>query len=67
MSREWETYEVTCAGCSATGTIRMWSDDWNRWGAEWDGFKGRVYMTGPKAEFVECLKCGESSPSIIRR
>lgn len=66
MSREWDTYSLTCNECGATGTIRTWSDDWNRWGAEWDGFKGKVYVTGPKAELIECEKCGASSPTIER-
>ncbi|CAH0498425.1 hypothetical protein [Novosphingobium sp. CECT 9465] len=67
MSREWDHYDVECSGCGATGSIRMWSDDWNRWGTEWDGFKGMTYVTGPKPERVECEKCGSSNPAIIRR
>lgn len=67
MSREWDHHDVECAGCGATGSIRMWSDDWNRWGTEWDGFKGKVYMTGPKPELVQCEKCGASNPAITRR
>lgn len=45
----------------------MWSDDWNRWGSEWVGFTGKVYVTGPAADLISCEQCGAKSPSIARR
>ena len=66
MSREWDHYEITCKSCGAIGSIDMWSDDWNRWGADMQGFKGRVYLTGAKSEMLECEKCGAESPMIQR-
>lgn len=66
MSREWDSFRLTCRTCGATGTVRMWSDDWNRWGVEWDGFGGKAYVTGPKAASIHCLKCGSAEPEIER-
>lgn len=66
MSRDWDNYGLTCKSCGAIGTVRMWSDDWNRWGAEWDGFNGKVYVTGPKAALIKCRKCEASEPVIKR-
>jgi translation initiation factor 2 beta subunit (eIF-2beta)/eIF-5 len=66
MSREWNHYEISCKSCGAVGSVDMWSDDWNRWGADMQGFKGRVYVTGPKSDMLECEKCGAESPSVER-
>lgn len=66
MSREWTTYQLTCKGCGAVGSIRMWSDDWNRWGADWGGFRGKVYVTGPKPDLIVCETCEQPNPTIVQ-
>ena len=65
MSREWDNYRLTCRACGAVGTVRIWSDDWNRWGAEWAGFSGKVYVTGPVADYIKCDACGEYAAVIL--
>lgn len=67
MSKEWERYEASCASCGNVGGLAMWSDDWNRWGADWDGFSGRVYPQGPALETVTCKKCGGANVSLRRK
>lgn len=67
MSREWDHYDLTCVACGNKGAIGIWSDDWNRWGAEWVGFTGKTYVTGPAADLISCEQCGAKSPAIARR
>lgn len=58
MSKEWTHNKLTCTACGAEGKLSMWSDDWNRWDAELDGFSGIVRITGPQRDELKCKKCG---------
>ena len=62
MSSDWTHYKLKCAACGAGGKLSMWSDDWNRWGIELDGFAGTVYVTGPQKGQLKCETCG--SPDV---
>jgi len=67
MSTEWSAYALKCNSCGNRGRVTTWSDDWCRWGiGEMTGFDGRVYVTGPRPDFLRCEKCGEHGPRISR-
>lgn len=61
MSTDWTHYSLKCSNCAAEGKLSMWSDDWHRWGCEFEGFSGNVYVTGPKDGLLSCDKCGSSN------
>ena len=67
MSKEWSRYAVACRGCGNAGELSMWMDDWNRWGSDWIGFKGRVYLTGPEAKTIQCNECGGADIDLDRK
>jgi hypothetical protein len=63
MIKDWEIYEGHCVQCAYTGLIKVWTDDWEGTGVEFEGFwatetridrKGRETIAQPV-----CPNCKE--------
>jgi hypothetical protein len=67
MSREWTYWDVVCGACGNKGKVGIWTDDWNRWDGEWEGFDGPLRITGPNEPYARCLKCGEKKGIFAKR
>jgi hypothetical protein len=63
MSRDWEIHEGRCVRCGHTGLIKVWTDDWNGTGVEFEGFwstETRLDRNGRESmAFPICPHCKE--------
>ena len=67
MSSEWTHYKLKCAACGVEGKLSVWSDDWNRWGIELEGFRGKVRLTKQQKGELKCESCGSSEVNSMTR